>query len=101
MANSHIRRAEAITVLAVGVCALVGGMMLGSALPVPTIESRIFRREGKPSVLRVYKRGFDTLMVEGRDGKYVPVNSYLSGISNESDREVEMAEILKAAEWYK
>ena len=79
------------------------GLSSGLWLLNPVVnEAKIFQREqNKPTVMRIYKTGLDSILVEDiSDGKYIPINSYLDKIPNESDKLIEEGEIKKAVEWY-
>ena len=62
-------------------------------------EIKLFQRENKPAIMRLYKAGRDGLYVE-QEGIFVPEGAYLAKIPNEADREIERAEIRKAVRWY-
>jgi len=83
------------------------GMILGGVLaPLDVREAKIFQREeGKPAVLRLYCSPFHSYELMVQDSKdnrrFIPSSVHLSGIKDRADREVEEAEIKRAAEWYK
>ena len=92
----------------------VAGLLLGISIgisysyyvpPKLAVENGIiFKREnGKPSVMRMYRTGQDVLLVEDLDNKehYQNLEDYLHNIKNKSERDIERAEILRAAKWYK
>lgn len=97
------RNAEAIGYGLVGAVCIAVGFLLGSASSYDN-KSRVYQRESeKPAVMRVYRNGFDDLYVQDSEDKnrFIQVNKYLDGIKDKTDKDVEEAEIKRAAEWYK
>ena len=65
-------------------------------------EAKIFPRENKPAIMRMYKAGNDVLYVADTKDKnnYIPMKQHLEKIADESDRELEEATIKKDIGWY-
>jgi len=69
-------------------------------------DAEIFQREeGKPAVIRIYRRGPcpDGFLIQDRDKigreRYMNLSKYLETI-NEADRRTEERAIVRAAHWY-
>jgi len=84
--------------LVIGAC-MVLGASLSSSPKVDRVE--IFQRDDKPTVMRMYKPGMDGIMVEESDGTgYIRLDTYLDRFENESQKEIEKADIRGAVGWY-
>jgi len=79
----------------------VGGVSLGAATEISHAqETRIFREEGKPAVMRIYRNGAtDQLLVEEVKDVYKPLNDYLKKFEK-PDNEIQERLIMKRAHWY-
>ena len=67
-----------------------------------TEKVKVFKEEGKPSAMRIYRDGSDQILIdsEGKD-EYLPQSNYLGTIKDPADRALEEARINKQVEWYK
>lgn len=86
-----------------GVVGLTLGFGISAFIASPLAsEARIYQRESKPAVMRLYKVGADGILVESPERKreYVQLEIYLGNIRNKLDRKIERAEIRKAVKWY-
>lgn len=68
-------------------------------------RAEVYQRGNKPAVMRVYKSGPDTLLVEDKfagesTGKYLSMEEHLKSFSNETHRQQEETDIKAAARWY-
>lgn len=75
------------------------GLMLGAILENPT-RVRTFREENRPAAMRIYSSGEDDIFVEISKDNYLNLESYLRGIENKAEREIEAAKIYKQVKWY-
>lgn len=67
-----------------------------------TSDARIFERENQPVVMRVYKKGADTILVQDNpcdQTHYVALDSYLGTILDPQKREIEEVNIKKLVGW--
>ncbi len=87
---------------------IVGGLAsAGIALGILTLskpdisEVKIFHQDHVPTVMRLYRTGTDGILVEDpkAPGKYIPISSYLEGLDNKYDRQIQEATIEKLVDW--
>lgn len=78
------------------------GMLLTSSiflLNSPDVsEVKIFERENRPTVIRMYRYGSDGIYVEEEE-KYISIKQYLNKIENKYDRNIEKSEIEKLVDF--
>ena len=89
-----------------GLSGIIVGLVLtsGSILYCnPDVDKvKVFQRENKPPVMRMYRRGSDGIYVEDLNiqNDYIKLDKHLERINNEADRNIEEAEIKKTVRWY-
>ncbi len=90
-----------------GLCGLLFGYALNLIVNPSNVDSaKIFHRErDNLSVMRLYKSGKDTILVEDiGDKEYILLDTYLSKLEDtmdEADIKIEKEEIKKSVNWYK
>ena len=80
------------------VLAGIGGFLLGAgfiySIGGPIITStKIFRENGQPAVMRIYRRGTNPILVEKGKDDFTGLDDYLNDISDNLDRAVEESRI--------
>ena len=76
-------------------------MFTGALIINPTRGVKVFPRENKPAVARLYSFGPDKIMVEDKNGEYLyeSFDTYLNSIPDEVERATEKARIEKLVGW--
>ena len=59
---------------------LSGYILMGMDMP-RNIEAKIFQREGKPAVIRLYKPGRGGMLVQNEEKRFILMQKQLSGKS--------------------
>jgi len=90
---------------------IVAGFITASLVTIATTfyneanlsEIKTFQRENsKPAVMRLYRRGADSILVQDTNepGKFIPLEQYLQSIPSQADKNIERAGIEKTVGWY-
>ena len=70
-------------------------------LPSLCDKVKLFERENKPDVIRIYKVGMDSIRVEGTaEGDFYSLETYLKTIPDKPERALEEVEIKALIKWY-
>lgn len=84
----------------------IGGALLYVDYKYPPIdgsdEIKVFQRQGKPNLMRLYRTGADVILAENPESKgtYIICSEYLKTIKHPAERKIEEGEIEKTIGWY-
>lgn len=85
-----------------GIFGMIAGGVIAISGPSDAYKLKVFQRENKPSVIKLYRFGRDAIYVENseRKGEYITLDSYLAGIKDAADKKIEQENIRKAVDGY-
>lgn len=96
-------KASLLHTILYGVACTTMGMIIGlSSIDDGKDHIKIFQRDNQQNIIRSYRDGkADNIYIQDLkdSSKYNNLNSYLKGIENEYDRDIEESKIKKLVDW--